>query len=67
MRTKLEGYQREYERYFDENRRLKEIISNIRDEKETALTEVKRLKTLYADRVNEINDESNLKIAHLEN
>ena len=46
---------------------MKEIIGNLREEKETALSEVKRLKTIYGDRVNEINDESNLKIAHLEN
>ena len=67
IRVKLENYQREYERYFKENARLKEIIGSLREEKEIAQSEVKRLKTIYADRVNEINDEANLKLAHIEN
>ena len=31
------------------------------------MTEVKRLKSLYHDRINELNDECNLKLAQLEN
>lgn len=58
---------RDYERYFEENKRLREMVNSLRDEKETALGEVKRLKTIYHDRVNELNDECNLKIAQLEN
>ena len=65
--VKLSGYMRDYERYFEESKRLRELFNTLRDEKDTALSEVKRLKTLYHDRVNELNDECNLKIAQLEN
>lgn len=65
--VKLSGYMRDYERYFEESKRLRELVNTLRDEKDTALSEVKRLKTLYHDRVNELNDECNLKIAQLEN
>ena len=58
---------RDYERYFEENKRLREVLNNLREEKENALSEVTRLKVLYHDRVNELNDECNLKVAHLEN
>ena len=58
---------RDYERYFDENKRLRELVNTLRDEKDVALSEIKRLKSLYHDRVNELNDEYNLKIAQLEN
>lgn len=58
---------RDYERYFEENRRLRELINNLREEKDSALSELKRLKNIYHDRINEINDECNLKISHLEN
>jgi hypothetical protein len=58
---------RDYDRYFEENKRLRELVNTLRDEKDTALGEIKRLKTIYHDRVNEINDECNLKIAQLEN
>jgi hypothetical protein len=64
---KLDGYMRDYERYFDENKRLREMVNSLREEKDNALGEVKRLKNIYHDRVNELNDECNLKIAHLEN
>lgn len=58
---------RDYERYFEENKRLRELLNSLREEKDNALSEVKRLKNMYHDRVNELNDECNLKIAHLEN
>ena len=31
---KLEGCQRDYQRFFDENRRLKEIVNVLREEKD---------------------------------
>lgn len=65
--VKLDSYMRDYERYFDENKRLRDLVNTLRDEKDIALSEIKRLKNLYHDRVNELNDESNLKIAQLEN
>jgi len=58
---------RDYERYFEENKRLRELLNNLREEKDNAYNEVKRLKNIYHDRVNELNDECNLKVAHLEN
>jgi hypothetical protein len=42
---------KDYERYFDENKRLRDVLNTLREEKETALGEIKRLKTLYHDRV----------------
>ena len=64
---KLDGYMRDYDRYFEENKRLREIVNVLREEKDNALGEIKRLKNIYHDRVNELNDECNLKMAHLEN
>ena len=39
----------------------------MRDEKDTAISELNRLKVIYHDRVNELNDECNIKVAQLEN
>jgi hypothetical protein len=39
----------------------------LRDEKESSLSEVNRLKIVFNSRINELNDEANVKIAHLEN
>ena len=64
---KLDGYQRDYQRYFEENKRLRELVNTLRDEKDTAINELRRLKSVYHDRVQELNDECNLKIAYLEN
>lgn len=58
---------RDYERYFVENKRLRELVNTIRDEKDTAISELNRLKFIYHDRVNELNDDCNIKIAQLEN
>ena len=58
---------RDYDRYFVENKRLREMVNTIRDEKDTAISELNRLKVIYHDRVNELNDDCNIKIAQLEN
>ena len=58
---------RDYERYYEENKRLREILNTTREEKDIAQGEVKRLKVVFHDRVNELNDECNLKVAHIEN
>lgn len=63
LQVKLEGYTRDYERYFSENKRLRELVNGIRDEKDTAISELNRLKVIYHDRVNEMTDECNIKIA----
>lgn len=65
--VKLDSYMRDYERYFDENKRLRELVNILREEKDNALGEVKRLKSIYHDRVTELNDECNLKMAQVEN
>ena len=65
--VKLDSYMRDYERYFEENKRLRDMVNTLRDEKEQGYIEIKRLKTLYHDRVNELTDESNLKLSQLEN
>lgn len=67
LQVKLDGYTRDYERYFNENKRLRELVNTIRDEKDTAISELNRLKVIYHDRVNELTDECNIKIAQLEN
>lgn len=65
--VKLDSYMRDYERYFDDNKRLRELINQLRDEKESAVSEVNRLKLVFHGRTNELNDECNVKVAHLEN
>lgn len=65
--VKLDSYMRDYERYFEENRRQRELINQLRDEKESAVSEINRLKLVFHSRINELNDECNVKVAHLEN
>lgn len=67
IQVKLDGYMRDYDRYFVENKRLREMVNTIRDEKDTAISELNRLKVIYHDRVNELADDCNIKIAQLEN
>ena len=45
--VKLDSYMRDYERYFDDNKRLRELINQLRDEKESALSEINRLKIVF--------------------
>ena len=63
----MDSYMRDYERYFDDNKRLRELINQLRDEKESATSELNRMKIVFHGRVNELNDECNVKMAHLEN
>ena len=65
--VKLDSYIRDYERFFEENKRLRELVNSLRDEKDTALGEIRRLKSVYHDRVAELADEYNLKMAQAEN
>lgn len=67
LSVKLDGYKRDYHQYFDENKRLREHVNTVRDEKDTAISELKRLKAIHHNRVTELTDECNIKIAHLEN
>jgi hypothetical protein len=63
LQVKLDGYMKDYDRYFVENKRLRELVNTIRDEKDTAISELNRLKVIYHDRINELNDDCNIKIA----
>ncbi len=47
LQAKLKVYVSDYERFFQENKRLKEQLIVIRDEKETALIENQRIKMLH--------------------
>lgn len=67
MEVSLDTLQRDYERYKDDNKRLRETTNQLRDEKEGALAELNRQKIIHHSRVNELTDECNLKVAHLEN
>jgi hypothetical protein len=67
LQVKLDSYMRDYERYFDDNKRLREHVNLTRDQKDTAISELNRLKVIYHDRVNELTDDCNIKIAQLEN
>jgi uncharacterized membrane protein len=67
LATKLDGYKRDYQQYFDENKQLRQHVNTVRDEKDTAISELKRLKAIHYNRVTELTDECNIKIAHLEN
>ena len=58
---------RDYDRYFIENKRLREHMNTLRDEKDTSISELNRLKLIYHERVNELNDYCNSKISHIEN
>lgn len=57
---------RDYERLFDENKRLRDMSNTLRDDKETAIGEVSRLKVAGHSKLNSLQDECNLKVAHLE-
>ena len=57
---------RDYERLFDENKRLRELTNQLREEKESALSELARKKLTQHNRINDITDEANVKIASLE-
>lgn len=54
IQVKLDSYVRDYERYFIENKRLRELVNIIRDEKDTAISELSRLKGIYNDRLNDL-------------
>ena len=56
LEIKLESYIRDYDNYFTENKRLREHINTIRDEKDSSVSELNRLKIIYHERVNELND-----------
>jgi hypothetical protein len=67
LEIKLESYIRDYDNYFTENKRLREHINTIRDEKDSSVSELNRLKIIYHERVNELNDYCNSKISQIEN
>ena len=57
---------RDYERLFDENKRLRELTNQLREEKESAFTELARNKLNQQNRINDLTDDANAKMASLE-
>ena len=57
---------RDYDRLFEDNKRLRDMCNQLRDETETAVSDVSKAKVQHHNRTNEITDEYNLKVAHLE-
>lgn len=56
----------DYERLFDENKRLRELTNQLREEKESAFTELARNKLNQQNRINDLTDDANAKMASLE-
>lgn len=65
--VKVEGLSRDYQKTFDENMQLKDLTNILRDQKDQGLSEVNRLKHIHMERVNELNDDYNTKLASTEN
>jgi hypothetical protein len=57
---------RDYERLFEENKRLRDLNNSLRDEKESALADISKLKVSSHNQLNFMQDECNMKVAHLE-
>jgi len=57
---------KDYERLFDENKRLRDLTNQLRDEKDQSVSENQKGKVYQHNRLNEVQDEANTKIAHLE-
>lgn len=57
---------RDYERLFEENKRLKITCNQLREDKEDALGEVSKCKVTHHNKLNEVVDECNMKVANLE-
>ena len=57
---------KDYERLFDENKRLRDLTNQLRDEKDQAISDLSREKVFQHNRINEVTDDANAKVAHLE-
>lgn len=57
---------KDYERLFDENKRLRDLTNQLRDEKDQAVSEGQKGKVYQHNRLNEVQDDANQKVAHLE-
>ena len=57
---------RDYERLFDENKRLREMTNQLREEKESTFSELTRIKLNHQNRINDLTDDANAKMASLE-
>ena len=66
QQVKLQSYMGEYERFSQENKKLKEQLLSVRDQKEEALQEVARQKLAGHNRLTMVGDEANLKVSRLE-
>ena len=62
----MDAYLKENHRLIDENKRERDLINQLREEKDQAVSDLARNKTYQHNRVNEVTDEANTKVAHLE-
>jgi hypothetical protein len=65
--VKVEGLARDYQKTFDENLSLKNLVNVLRDQKDKGLSELNKMKHIHMERVNELNDDFNVKLATTEN
>ena len=64
--AKYEQSHSDYQRYFDENSRLKDLIRQLKVDKESAQSEITRIKSQYIQQIENLTDESSKKIAMLQ-
>ena len=53
----------DYNRYYEENRKLRETQMTLKDEKENAYNEINRIKTVHFTTVNELKEDNNMKVS----
>lgn len=51
LTLKLDGYMKDYQRYFEENSKLRELLNVTREEKDAAISETRRLKMHLQERI----------------
>ena len=66
LEVKVDAYLKENERLTDESKRSKELVNQLREDKDSALQDLQRNKTIQHNRLTEVTDEANTKVAHLE-
>lgn len=63
---KLDLLIRENDRLSNENKREKELVLQLREEKDSLVNELSKTKTFHHNRVHDLSDEANTRCAHLE-
>lgn len=57
--VKLDSYVKDYERLFDENKRLRELTNSLREDKDAATGDLARVKAFSQTRLHEVSDQAN--------